>query len=132
MSSMALLSGQVRHRGNASQAGRVGLIYNLGIGPSNLSVSDPSAIKVVLGNSSKCIKSQWYSRSRPLISLHTVREKKPHDVRRKVFSKAFTSVALQAYEKRVNVHCEEWIRHMKRLSGQPFDATDWMKYFGKL
>ena len=63
--------------------------------------------------------------------MHTVREKKGHDTRRKVFSKAFTPAALQAYEKQVNVHCAEWIKQMKRLSGKPFDATDWMKYFGK-
>lgn len=85
----------------------------------------------MLGNSSKCTKSPWYGRSRPLVSLHTVREKKQHDARRKVFSKAFTPSALHAYEKRVNVHCEEFIRQMRRLTGKPFDATNWMKYFGK-
>lgn len=60
-----------------------------------------------------------------------MRDKKQHDGRRKVFSKAFTPSALQAYEKRVNVHCAEFIKQMRRLSGKPFDATNWMKYFGK-
>ncbi|PKS06131.1 hypothetical protein jhhlp_007448 [Lomentospora prolificans] len=98
-------------------------------GPSNVSVNDPDAIRVVLGNSSKCIKSPWYERSRPMISLHTVRDKKEHDMRRKVFSKAFAPSALQNYEKRVIVHCEEFTRQMKKMAGKPFDASDWFKYF---
>lgn len=128
---MGLLSGQVRLPLEYWKRFRfTRLTMESPIGPSNLSINDPNAIQVVLGNSSKCIKSPWYERSRPLISLHTVREKMQHDNRRKVFLKAFTSSALQSYETRVVLHCEEFIRQMKRLSGKPFDASDWMKYFG--
>ncbi|SPO06550.1 related to pisatin demethylase cytochrome P450 [Cephalotrichum gorgonifer] len=98
-------------------------------GPSNLSVNDPSAIRLVLGNSSKCTKSPWYSRSLPVVNLHTVRDKTAHDARRKVFSKAFTPAALNDYEKRVLVHCEEFVRQMEYRAGTPFDASDWLKYF---
>ncbi|KAK0646745.1 cytochrome P450 [Cercophora newfieldiana] len=98
-------------------------------GPSNLSVNDPAAIKIVLSNESKCTKSPWYERSLPVVNLHTVRDKKTHDARRKIFSKAFAPGALQDYEERVVVHCEEFIRQMKCMAGQPFDASDWFKYF---
>ncbi|KAK4041875.1 cytochrome P450 [Parachaetomium inaequale] len=98
-------------------------------GPSNLSISDVNAVRVVLSNESKCIKSPWYERSLPLVNLHTVRDKRAHDNRRKVFSKAFSPSALQDYENRVVVHCEEFIKQMTRMAGQPFDASEWCKYF---
>lgn len=100
------------------------------IGPNNLSVNDPSAIQIVLSNESKCKKTSWYDRSLPLVNLHTCRDKKVHDARRRVFSKAFTPAALRDYEDRVVVHCDEWIRQMDKLSGKPFDASAWLKYFG--
>ncbi|PLB36079.1 cytochrome P450 [Aspergillus candidus] len=98
-------------------------------GPSNLSINDPDAIRPVLSNASKCTKSPWYSRSLPLVSLHTVRDKKAHDARRKVFSMAFSPTALNDYEKRVVVHCEEFVRQMEHEAGKPFNASDWFKYF---
>ena len=101
-------------------------------GPSHLSINDPAAIPVVLSNESKCVKGPWYDRSLPLVNLHTVRDKKVHDARRKVFSKAFSPTALRDYEERVIVHCEEFVRQIKRMNGAPFDATDWFKYFGRL
>lgn len=103
---------------------------NRRIGPNNLSINDPSAIPVVLSNEAKCMKSSWYDRSLPLVNLHTSRNKKVHDARRRVFSKAFTPSALRDYEERVAMHCEEFIRQMDRLSGRPFDASAWLKYFG--
>ncbi|EER29322.1 Cytochrome P450 family protein [Coccidioides posadasii C735 delta SOWgp] len=99
-------------------------------GPANLSINDPAAIPIVLSDRAKCFKGPWYDRSLPLVNLHTVRDKKVHDARRKVFSKAFTPTALREYEERVMVHCEEFVRQMNRLSGKPFDASEWFKYFG--
>ncbi|KAK1751472.1 cytochrome P450 [Echria macrotheca] len=98
-------------------------------GPSNLSVIDPAAIRIVLSNESRCIKSPWYERSLPVVNLHTVRDKKTHDARRKLFSKAFSPGALADYEERVVVHCEEFVRQMRNMAGKPFDAADWFKYF---
>ncbi|KMU77556.1 hypothetical protein CISG_01314 [Coccidioides immitis RMSCC 3703] len=98
-------------------------------GPANLSINDPAAIPIVLSDRAKCFKGPWYDRSLPLVNLHTVRDKKVHDARRKVFSKAFTPTALREYEERVVVHCEEFVRQMSRLSGKPFDASEWFKYF---
>ncbi|KAB5546803.1 cytochrome P450 [Coniochaeta sp. 2T2.1] len=98
-------------------------------GPGNLSVSDPNAIRVVLANESKCTKSPWYDKSLPVVNLHTVRDQKKHDNRRKVFSKAFSPSAMKDYDTRVVVHCEEFVRQMRRLAGQPFDASAWLKYF---
>ncbi|KAI9367627.1 cytochrome P450 [Aspergillus egyptiacus] len=98
-------------------------------GPANLSINDPAAIPLVLSDRAKCVKGPWYDRSLPLVNLHTVRDKKVHDTRRKVFTKAFTPAAIRDYEERVLVHCEEFVRQMKRLSGRPFDASEWFKYF---
>lgn len=95
-----------------------------------MSINDPAAIPVVLSNESKCVKGPWYDRSLPLVNLHTVRDKSVHDARRRVFSKAFSPTALREYEERVVVHCEEFVRQIKRMNGTSFDATDWFKYFG--
>ncbi len=84
----------------------------------------------MLSNESKCIKSPWYERSLPLVNLHMVRDKAKHDNRRKVFSKAFSPAALQDYENRVVVHCAEFVKQMTAMAGQPFDASEWCKYFG--
>ncbi|SPO07713.1 related to pisatin demethylase cytochrome P450 [Cephalotrichum gorgonifer] len=98
-------------------------------GPSTMSITHPDAIKTVLGNSSKCVKGAWYERSLPLVSLQTVRDKKKHDARRKVFSKAFSPSAMVEYERRIVLHCEEFVRQMKKISGKPFNASNWCKFF---
>ncbi|KAK3323140.1 cytochrome P450 family protein [Cercophora scortea] len=98
-------------------------------GPSNLSVNDPAAIDIVLSNSSKCVKSPWYERSLPVVNLHTVRDQKTHDARRKMFSMAFSPSALRDYEQRLVKHCNEFSHQMKIRAGKPFDASDWFKFF---
>lgn len=65
-----------------------------------------------------------------MVNLHTVRSKKIHDARRRVFSKAFAPSALRDYEERVVVHCDEFIRQMQQMQGRPVDASAWLKYFG--
>ncbi|KAF9886735.1 hypothetical protein FE257_011112 [Aspergillus nanangensis] len=98
-------------------------------GPNNLSVNDASAIPIVLGNESRCAKSTWYERSLPLVNLHTVRDKKVHDARRRVFSKAFSPSALRHYDTRVAIYSDEFIRQMQQNSGGPIDISAWCKYF---
>jgi len=98
-------------------------------GPSNLSVSAPEAVQAVLGPKSKCVKSPWYDGSLPLVNLHTARDQKVHELRRKDFNKAFSPAALVAYEERVtplsNLFCEQ----IASFGGAPVDATAWFKYF---
>jgi tryprostatin B 6-hydroxylase len=52
-----------------------------------------------------------------------------HDLRRRVFSKAFSPAAMREYEARVVVHCQLFVDQMKKVAGRPFDASEWCKYF---
>ncbi|KAK3317325.1 cytochrome P450 [Cercophora scortea] len=98
-------------------------------GPSNLSVNVPEAVKLVLGSGSKCVKSPWYDASLPLVNLHSTRDLKAHELRRKVFNKAFSPAALVEYEERItplsNLFCEQ----IAAKRGSPVNATSWFKYF---
>ncbi|KAM7212208.1 cytochrome P450 [Rhypophila decipiens] len=98
-------------------------------GPSNLSVNVPEAVQLVLGSKSRCYKSPWYDSSLPLVNLHSTRDLKAHELRRKVFSKAFSPAALLAYEERItplsNLFCEQ----ISKMAGSPVNATEWFKYF---
>ncbi|KAK4155412.1 cytochrome P450 [Chaetomidium leptoderma] len=98
-------------------------------GPSNLSVNLAEAVQVVLGPKSKCSKSPWYDSSLPLVNLHTARDLKVHELRRKDFNKAFSPAALVDYEERVtplsNLFCDQ----IASFGGAPVNATAWFKYF---
>lgn len=98
-------------------------------GPRNLSVNVPEAVQTILGSGSRCTKSPWYDTSLPLVNLHTSRNLKVHELRRKDFNKAFSPAALVAYEERVtplsNLFCEQ----IAAFRGAPVDASTWFKYF---
>ncbi|KAK2734555.1 hypothetical protein FQN55_002597 [Onygenales sp. PD_40] len=98
-------------------------------GPGNLSVNVPEAVQAFLGSDSKCSKTPWYEQSLPLVNLHTMRDKKVHEKRRKVFSKAFSPASLRIYEPRVSEHTEILIQQLAKMDGKPFDATRWCKFW---
>jgi len=98
-------------------------------GPSNLSVNIPEAVQLVLGSKSKCEKSPWYDTSLPLVNLHSTRDKKVHELRRKVFNRAFSPAALVAYEERITPLSQLFCDQVAKFDGKPFNATRWFKYF---
>ena len=98
-------------------------------GPSNLSVNIPEAVQAILGPKSKCTKSPWYDGSLPLVNLHTARDIKTHELRRKDFNKAFSPAALVAYEERVTPLSSLFCDQIATFGGAPVDATAWFKYF---
>ncbi|KAB5536218.1 cytochrome P450 [Coniochaeta sp. 2T2.1] len=98
-------------------------------GPHNLSVNVPEAVQIVLGSKSKCYKSPWYDASLPLVNLHSTRNLKEHERRRKVFNKAFSPAALVAYEERITPLSQLWCDQVSKFRGQPINATAWFKYF---
>lgn len=54
---------------------------------------------------------------------------KAHELRRKVFNKAFSPAALLEYDSRVTNHSELFCSQIEKMNGQPFNATAWFKYF---
>ncbi|KAJ5814942.1 hypothetical protein N7474_006719 [Penicillium riverlandense] len=98
-------------------------------GPSNLSLNVPEAVQLIYGAESTCGKTAWYETSLPLMNLHTVRDKKVHDLRRKVWARAFSPKALNEYDGRIAEYSELFCRQIADLKGQPFDATRWFKFY---
>ncbi|KAJ5421525.1 Cytochrome P450 [Penicillium cf. griseofulvum] len=98
-------------------------------GPSNLSLNAPEAVQLLYGPDSQCGKTAWYEVSRPLQNLHTVRDKKVHETRRKVWARAFSPKSLVEYDGRIAEYSELLCRQLTNLNGKPFDATRWFKYY---
>lgn len=63
------------------------------------------------------------------MNLHTVRDKKLHELRRKVWARGFSPKALTEYDWRITEYSDLFCRQIADLKGQPFDATRWFKFY---
>ncbi|KAJ9640574.1 hypothetical protein H2204_003202 [Knufia peltigerae] len=99
------------------------------IGPSELSIIKPKAVPLVLGPGSKCTKSDWYDMSKPIDSMHTIRDKQIHDARRRIWDQGFNSKALRSYEARILKYSRQLVDALARESGKSVDASKWFNYY---
>ncbi|KAL5431697.1 hypothetical protein PMIN06_012223 [Paraphaeosphaeria minitans] len=99
------------------------------IGPDNLSISNPKAVQVIYGSGSKCTKSSWYDSTWPMVSLNTMRERKLHDERRRIWSTAFGDKALRGYEQRLRLYRNRLINHLVESNGGGVNVTKWFNLF---
>lgn len=81
------------------------------------------------GSESPTDKNAWYDTSLPLVNLHTVRDKKVHELRRKVWARAFSPKALHEYDERIAEYSALFCQQIAHMKGQPFDATRWFKFY---
>ncbi|KAL4931670.1 cytochrome P450 [Aspergillus undulatus] len=95
------------------------------VGPSELSIAHPAAVNAIYGAASKCTKAAWYDLNKPVISLHTMRERASHHARRRVWSAAFSERGLRMYEQRIRVHRRKLIDYLCAVNGKPVDVTKW-------
>jgi len=125
------LSWQVRRSDCFRQMKR--LHDNLGpfvrIGPNNLSIAHPKAVQAVYGQGSPCTKAAWYDLTRPMVSLQTLRERRLHDERRRVWSLAFGDKLLRGYEQRLKGYREQLMHHITESKGEPINVTRWFNYY---
>jgi hypothetical protein len=63
----------------------------LPLGPTELSITDPSAVKAIYSSQAKVSKGPWYTILEPRVSLQTDRDKQDHARRRKVWDQGFSS-----------------------------------------
>jgi tryprostatin B 6-hydroxylase len=119
------LSWQVRHSDTFRQLKRLhgehGLFVR--IGPNNLSISHPKAVHIIYGTSSRCTKSSWYDSTWPMVSLNTMRERKLHDERRRIWSTAFGDKALRGYEQRLCIYRNRLISHIVESNEEGVNVT---------
>ena len=94
------------------------------IGPSNISTIHPKAITAIYGRGSPCIKGEWYSLMDPLTSMHTTRDRKFHDERRRIWSNAFNPMVIRNYEKRINRYQDQLIDYLSARDGQTLEVRE--------
>ncbi|KAE8165150.1 cytochrome P450 monooxygenase [Aspergillus tamarii] len=99
------------------------------IGPTELSIRDSAAVKLIYGSSAKVSKGVWYTCSEPRVSLETVRDKKEHAMQRKVWDKGFSSQALKHYEPRLSSYAAQLFTAIDSHLGQSMNMTQWFNYY---
>ncbi|KAE8375424.1 cytochrome P450 [Aspergillus bertholletiae] len=99
------------------------------IGPTELSITDPKAVKALYSGQATVSKGPWYTVSEPRVSLQTARDRKEHARRRKVWDQAFSSKALRDYEPRVSSYIVQLLEAVRKNVGNPMDMAKWFNYY---
>ncbi|KAL4868857.1 hypothetical protein BDV12DRAFT_208924 [Aspergillus spectabilis] len=96
-------------------------------GPNDISVSDADVVRVALGAGAVCTKAPWYSFEYPNCSLISVRDRKAHDRRRRIWSPAFSDRALRGYEVRIERYNTAFLRQIESFNGNPINIAKWFE-----
>ena len=99
------------------------------VGSSDLSITHPKAVSAVYGLGSKCTKAAWYDLTRPMVSLQTLRVKKLHDQRRRIWSPAFSDKALRGYEEKIQKYRTKLLAQIEASDGQPINISKWFNLY---
>ncbi|OKP14021.1 Tryprostatin B 6-hydroxylase [Penicillium subrubescens] len=99
------------------------------LGPTELSIADPSAVKALYSSQAKVSKGPWYTILEPRVSLQTDRDKQEHARRRKVWDQGFSSRALRDYEPRVSHYTGQLIDAIEKQLGSSVDISRWFNYY---
>ncbi|OGM48310.1 putative cytochrome P450 oxidoreductase [Aspergillus bombycis] len=99
------------------------------LGPCELSIADPQAVKVIYGTQSSVTKGPWYTLLEPRVPLFMARDKQEHARRRKVWDQGFSTKALHDYEPRVSKYTDQLLQVIHKNAGKPINITPWFTYF---
>lgn len=99
--------------------------------PNYLSIAHPKAVNVIYGPGSRCTKADWYDISYPMVSLQTMRDKKAHEERRRVWSAAFGDKAVRGYEERLRRYLNYLVDYFssQAIAGKPVNITKWFELY---
>ncbi|KAH8901269.1 cytochrome P450 monooxygenase-like protein [Thozetella sp. PMI_491] len=87
------------------------------IGPSELSIADPEAVRAIYGTQSPVSKGPWYTLLEPRTPLFMARDKQEHARRRK------------GYDPRITKAIDQLLPILERHVGQPIDMARWFALF---
>ncbi|KAH6843376.1 cytochrome P450 monooxygenase-like protein [Chaetomium sp. MPI-CAGE-AT-0009] len=99
------------------------------LGPSEISIASPEAVKALYGTHSPVTKGPWYTLLEPRVPLFMARDKQEHARRRKVWDLGFTTKAIQGYDPRITKAINQLLAAIDRSKGQAFDVSQWFSYF---
>ena len=97
------------------------------VGPNEVSITHPDVVQALYGHGSGCRKGSWYDQDKPLVSLHTARDRGFHDRRRRVWNPAFNGEAMKGYEGRVRPYTD--LLAGKIAENGEVDVTAWFNWF---
>ncbi|KAL4951186.1 cytochrome P450 [Aspergillus filifer] len=99
------------------------------VGPSELSLANPAAIKKVHWPQATPRKSPTYDQQYPRVSLVTTRDTQQHTQLRKIWDRGFNTRALKDYSCRVQKHAVRLSDVLDSSLDQSIDITRWMNYY---
>ncbi|KAL3478339.1 cytochrome P450 monooxygenase [Aspergillus californicus] len=99
------------------------------LGPAELSITDPQAVKAIYSAQAKVSKGPWYTVLEPRVSLQMEREKKAHAQRRKVWDQGFSAKALRNYEPRLTRYAGQLLDAIGKTKGNPINMGQWFNYY---
>lgn len=101
------------------------------IGPNELSVADPSAIKKIYGHGTKFRKSDWYSvwQGHRKFDLFPERDEKLHGKQRSLISRPYSLDALRDLEAYVDDCIKVFFERMESVRQQSVDLGMWVQLF---
>ncbi|KAL4965811.1 cytochrome P450 [Aspergillus stella-maris] len=99
------------------------------VGPSELSLASPAAVKKVHWPQATPRKSPSYDQQLPRVSLETTRDHQQHAQLRKIWDRAFNTRAIRDYSSRVQKHAARLSDVFDSNLDQSIDITRWMNYY---
>ncbi|KAK3898351.1 cytochrome P450 monooxygenase [Staphylotrichum tortipilum] len=99
------------------------------LGPREISIADPEAVKIIYGSQAPVSKGPWYTLLEPRVPLFMARDKQEHARRRKVWDQGFTTKALQGYNSRITKAITQLLAAVERHEGRPMDVAEWFSFF---
>ena len=99
------------------------------VGSSDLSIIHPKAVNVIYGRGSKCMKSDWYDLTAPMISMQTTRKRSEHDQRRRIWGAAFNDTVLRVFENRITRFQDQLVERILGLEGRSVDISELLSFY---
>ncbi|KAF2793406.1 cytochrome P450 [Melanomma pulvis-pyrius CBS 109.77] len=101
-------------------------------GPREISVLRKSAVPLLYGPNSECLKSTWYGQTGndpKKCSIHMTRDFNDHRLRRRAWDKGFSIKALGTYEPRIKAKADLFKSQLLNNAGKSMDMSAWSMFF---
>ncbi|PYI07015.1 putative cytochrome P450 [Aspergillus sclerotiicarbonarius CBS 121057] len=106
-------------------------------GPREITIFHPSALPLIYGSQSPCLKSAWYhqvSRLDNETSVNTSRDPASHRLRRRGWDRGFgvkgeSIISLAQYEARVDSKADTLVTQLKSRGNNPINISQWSMFY---
>ncbi|KAG9191253.1 hypothetical protein G6011_09341 [Alternaria panax] len=101
-------------------------------GPREISVLRKSAVPILYGPNSECLKSTWYGQTGndpKNCSIHMTRDFNDHRLRRRAWDRGFSIKALSTYEPHIKAKADLFRSQLAEKGRSSMDASTWSMFF---